>query len=486
MAIRRERSRTVSDQWRSVVALLLGFVIALSACSAGGDDSADSLDNAIAGDAASDSGGNDTVEMAADDGATDASADSDGAQSESAEPVDPTSPAGAGADTAPISAADLNRQIIFTATVEVDVDDVATSGAEAVAAIEAVGGFVFGQESLGGAEPRSVFTFKVRPVDFDRALAALDGLGELRNQVVSADDVTERVVDLESRIQVAELGVERLRVAMEATTTLDDFAQYERLLLERETELELMRGQIRTLQDQIDLATITLVLTQDRVVNNLEVNVSAYEDHNDGLSCPGQMDRSVESKTDLTVCIELINTGDQALSNLTVVDTGLGIDEATELIAVFGRIDEPLQPGQSVIVAHELVTDRDLRLRTVAGGQPVAIEGGDAAGPPVSRTQNLTISVRPSDDAPGFGDGFESGAMVLAAIWAAVRVTVGFLVPLLVLLPFVVGLGWLLRAWRRRPGRKTRQPAQTASGWTPPPPSPVPPTPAAGDTPAPE
>lgn len=402
--------------------------------------------------------------------ATDAGdAESENAMAEDAE----AAVSSTGADTAPISAADLNRQIIFTATVEVDVDNVAAAGAEAVAAIESVGGFVFGQESTGGAEPRSVFTFKVRPADFDRALAALDGLGELRNQVISADDVTERVVDLESRIQVAELGVERLRVAMEATTTLEDFAEYERLLLERETELEVMRGQIRTLQDQIDLATITLVLTQDRVVNNLQVSVSAYEEHNDGLSCPGQMDRAVESKTDLTICIELINTGDQALSELTVADTGLGIGADTELINVFGRLDEPLQPGQSVIIAHELVTDRDLRLRTVAGGQPIAVEGGDPAGPPVSTTQNLTINVRPSDDAPGFEDGFESGTTVLVGIWAAVRVTVGFLVPLLVLLPFVVAFGWLVRRWRRRPGRKSKKPVPATSGWIPPPPAPA-------------
>ncbi len=451
-------------------ALLATIAIMAGACGGnGGDDSSSA--------AASESmEGRDTTEDAAMDSDDLTSIDASGAEVSgetsagdgAATEGEAGSPVGGTTETAGVTAADLNRSIIYTATVEVDVDDVAAAGRDAVAAIEAVGGFVFGQESVGGAEPRSVFEFKVRPSDFDEALAALDGIGELRNQVISADDVTERVVDLESRIQVAELGVDRLRATLEATTTLDDFAEIERLLLERESELEIMRGQIRTLQDQVDLATITLVLTQDRVVNGLELTVTSYEEHNAGLSCPSQSDRSLEAGTDLTICFELVNVGDQPLSKLTLVDTGLGITSDTELITVFGSLRETLPPGQSIILAFETKPDRDLRLRTVAGGQPVSIDGQDPAGPPVTETRNSTIAVTPGNDVAGFGDGFEAGTTVIAGVWSAVRLSVGFLLPLLVLVPFVVVAGWLGRVVRRRRGARSNA-AASHPGYAPPP-----------------
>ena len=54
-------------------------------------------------------------------------------------------------------------------------------------------------------------TFKIAPESFQTALARLGDIGEVRTQNVTADDVTERVVDLQSRITTAEASVDRLR-----------------------------------------------------------------------------------------------------------------------------------------------------------------------------------------------------------------------------------------------------------------------------------
>lgn len=406
-----------------------------------------------------------------DSGAADAAEGDEAAEPEEAAEPPADGDASGGAIATGLTAADLSRDIVFTARIEVDVEDVVAAGEEAVAAVAGVGGFVFGQQTLGGSEPSSEFVFKVLPEDFDDALDVLGGIGELRNQSVSADDVTERVVDIQSRISVAELGVQRLRTALEATTNLEDFATFEDRLIERETELELLRGQLRTLQDQVELATITLVLTQDRVVNNIELNVSLYEELDLGLSCPGQQSLSVEAGLPMTVCFELINTGDQTLENLTLIDTGLGIDENTQLLSVFGKLSEPLLPGQSIILAHELTPERDLRLRARAGGQPTAMEGEEPAGPPVSTTRNLVVDVRPSQADPGFSDGFEAGSGVLVAIWTVTKVVAGFVVPLLILLPFLIAAGWALRKFRSRPGRRVKK---TRTAYIPPPANPVP------------
>ncbi len=245
---------------------------------------------------------------------------------------------GVGAGPAPVSAQNveqLGRDIIRTATVHVGVDDVAVAGQEAIDIIDGVGGFVSGQNTSGGAEARSEIVFKVRPNRFDEALRRLSGIGELRNQTVSSDDVTERVVDLDSRISVQELGVARLRDAMESATDLEDFARLEALLIARESDLEVMKGQLRTLRDRVDLATITLTLSQDRVDNSVRLDFTAYEGIDAGVGCPGVAvgELRVEEGTAVTLCFEVTNTGDQNLTDIAITETALDL-ENDDLIEV--------------------------------------------------------------------------------------------------------------------------------------------------------
>lgn len=405
--------------------------------------------------------------------------DAEFAESEPAAPAegdDGSASLGAGGAQVAPTAADLGRKLIFTAFVEVGVDDVAASAVEATTIIKDLGGFVFGQNSTGGPQARTELTFKILPDDFDRALEQLGTVGELRNQTVTTDDVTERIVDLESRIGVAELGVERLRSALEGAATLEDYAEIERLLLDRESELEVMRGQLRTLEDRVDLATITLVLTQDLVENGILVDVSAYREHDGGISCPGSGINSVEVDSPITMCFDIINVGDQTLTNIALTDTVLGINAESELIEVFGTLDE-LAPGQAALVAWEFEPERSLRLRTRVVAIPTDGVSDEQAAPAVDAEAEYNISTFEPETDPGFGDGFSAAVAILKGLWVAVWVTLGFLLPLLILVPFI-WLAWRgLRAWRRSRPKKQKPvygPGPGGPGPTPPPPGPHP------------
>ncbi len=468
-------------RWLQLLALVLVVVLTAAACGADSDTEAAGIsdDADSAGDSFEESAEEDFEVEAAEEEAmeeeTPATAVEGGVDSD--RPADePSSDGESGADDSlgaggtrvTPTAADLGRKLIFTAFVQVEVDDVASASAEATTIVENMGGFLFGQNTVGGTQASSELIFKVLPDDFNRVLEALGSVGELRNQSVSTDDVTERIVDLGSRIEVAELGVTRLREALSGSETLEDYAELERLLLDRESDLEVMRGQLRTLQDRVDLATITLTLTQDRVENQLLVEVSSYEGHNAGISCPGQ-GSSVEAGSEVTVCFDVINNGDQTLTNIQIIDTVLeiGTDNQGELLPVFGEIDQ-LPPGQSALVAFEIRPERDLRLRTTATAIPTDGVTNEQAGPSVSTQVNYEVRTFESDDPPGFGDGLSVGADILRGLWIALTVTLGFLLlPLLVFGP-ICWLLWLV--WRRvfKPRRDARRAANR-----PPPPGPI-------------
>ncbi len=477
--------------------LLLGLAFAiLTACGTTGDDDADTAEAtdavsevAQAGAAepaaafdeaedvptlAEDSADGDTLAMG-EDAAEQATSQSGG----DSQAVSTPSEANAGGEigAAPLTAtqqtaADLGRKIIFTADITVEVDDVPAAGQAATDAIANLGGFVFGQQTQGGAEPRSTLVFKVLPEDFEAAVEALGSVGELVSQSVSANDVTERVVDLQTRIEVAELGVDRLRQALTDSQDLEDYAELERLLLDRESELEVMRGSLRTVQDQIDLATITVTLVQDAVNHSMALQVTRYDTHDSGASCPGDFgsEGAVETETETTLCLEIINTGDEPLTELTVLDTALGVTDADDIITVFGDLTR-LEAGQSVMVAHEFTADRTVRLRPKVTARPVTV-GDDGqlepAGPPIDIRADGFVDVFEPEGEPGFGEGLTAGLSVLSGLWTFLRVTTGFILPLLIPL-FVLGAA-LVVARRRLDGALTRRRRSRERFDQPPPP----------------
>ncbi|NND83965.1 MAG: DUF4349 domain-containing protein [Acidimicrobiia bacterium] len=342
----------------------------------------------------------------------------------------------------------LNRDIIYTASVAISVEDVASAADAAVEAIGGLGGFVFGQETTGAPEARTILTFKVPPERFQDALDALAGIGELRSQSISADDVTERIVDIESQIQTTEVSVERLRELLASTTNLEDIAEIETQLLERETRLERLRGQLRTLEDAVSLATITLVIQESFSAPGLSVDLTAYPDSDaTGASCPGDGDVTVPEGDDITLCIEMTNTGDTLLTDFALTDTVLDIS-LDDLTVVYGELDRPMEPGESVMLSTVVEVERSIQTRTRVTATPTNDDGEALAGRSVQRTEGIYLDGLRLQRIPSFLDGFEGSLRLMVQLWNGLLLALGAVLPFVVVIGIV---GFAVRPlWRRR------------------------------------
>lgn len=159
---------------------------------------------------------------------------------------------------------DSGRAILRTAALEVRAADVEEASVRAIAAAEGAGGFLASQNSDLEGTSTSSLTFRVPPDAFSRVLADLADLGELIRREVGTDDVTEEFVDLEGRVSAAEASVDRLRGLLSEAGSVPDVVAIESELSRREGELEALTGQLRSLSDQVDLATVSLLLTEER------------------------------------------------------------------------------------------------------------------------------------------------------------------------------------------------------------------------------
>ncbi len=353
-----------------------------------------------------------------------------------------------GTDPSVLTPADLGRDIVYRADITVAVNDVEAAGREATTVIASLGGFLFGQQTTAGYEPRTVLVLKVFPEDFQTALDRLGAIGELRNQNVTADDVTERVVDLESRIRTAEASVERLRELLSDAKDFSVIADIENRLLERETSLELLRGQLRTLQDQVALATIILTIVEDTIVPSIDIELSVYEGHDgDGIGCPGNSYGDFEQGTEYTLCLVVTNDGDHNLAGLTLRDPVLDV-ELEDWLVVQGDPEEIIEPGESVTLALELIAERRIATRTTVTANPVDAEGNPLPGEEATAQDGIVIDAYEPDGIPSFGEGFEKSVNALADFGRFLLLTLALAIPFLwvpVLLWMVL---WILRKRR--------------------------------------
>jgi hypothetical protein len=169
----------------------------------------------------------------------------------------------------------VNRDVVYTATIAVRVGDVAAATANAQRQAESLGGALFNQSSsLIGNEARSVLVFKVAPAAFTPLLDALAGLGDEQDRTVKADDVTAAVVDLEARLKSANASLDRTRTLLAAAKDIGEIMAIESQLTQRESAVEQLQGQLRVLQSQVALSTITATLTGTPPLSATEIGRS--------------------------------------------------------------------------------------------------------------------------------------------------------------------------------------------------------------------
>jgi hypothetical protein len=268
-------------------------------------------------------------------------------------------------------------------------------------------------------------------------------------------------VDLESRITTAEASVERLRTFLEGATTMEDVAQLEAQLLQRETDLELLRGELRTVQDQVALATIVLVLTQPLPGPAYELVQTGYLGHDGGAGCSGAAELAAAEGEDLTFCFEVVNTGDTFLSELELRDEGLGLDP-DELLVVAGDPNAPLAPGGAILWAYEAVADPTQRPAPALRATAV-----DASGAPLhqqveaSSVEALALEVAADDSLPGFGDALAGAWHALQRVGGVVVMIGGAVLPFLWIPVIIILAFW----WQRR--RRRAALAAAAAGQVP-------------------
>ncbi|RPK36483.1 MULTISPECIES: DUF4349 domain-containing protein [Streptomyces] len=226
-----------------MAALSLAGALAVAGCSA--DGSGSSSDKAAVGEAAAKP------------------------QEGAAAPAQGKAGAGAAAPAAPKDGQQpaVRPHVIRTATLGIETPDAQKALAAARTATEGAGGYVGNESTKRGADGRmtSTLTLRVPGERFDSVLGAMEGSGKLLNRKVEAQDVTEKVADVDSRVKSQQASVVRVREMMDKASALGDVVMLESELSKRQSDLESLLAQQTALKDQTSMGTITVEVSEPPV-----------------------------------------------------------------------------------------------------------------------------------------------------------------------------------------------------------------------------
>jgi Domain of unknown function (DUF4349)/Putative zinc-finger len=158
-----------------------------------------------------------------------------------------------------------NRKLVRNATAELEV----ASFEEAVQKITGFAAEDKGYVSTSSSEKqangklRGQIVVKVLPDNLDRFLLKLRGLGELKNQALTTEDVTKQYFDTESRMKNARLMEQRLiEILKTKSKDVADLLEVEKELGRVREEIETMQGELKFMDSQVQFATVTVQLAE--------------------------------------------------------------------------------------------------------------------------------------------------------------------------------------------------------------------------------
>jgi len=158
-----------------------------------------------------------------------------------------------------------NRKLVRNATAELEVVSFEESVQKITSFASEEKGYVAttSSEKQANGKLRGEIVVKVLPDNLDRFLQKLRGIGELKNQALTTEDVTKAYFDTESRLKNARLMEQRLiEILKTKSKDVADLLEVEKELGRVREQIETMQGELKFMDSQVSFATVTIQLAE--------------------------------------------------------------------------------------------------------------------------------------------------------------------------------------------------------------------------------
>jgi len=159
-------------------------------------------------------------------------------------------------------AAEARSEIIYTAQMTVEVDDVDAAATKVDGIYKAAGGKLGGGDEVTSptGEKTTTITVRIPSAKFHDVVKELRALGDVRSLSIKAEDVTRQMVDLEARLKNLRREEEVVAELFKRQGKITDVLQVEQELSRVRGQIEQAQGQWSYLRESVAYSTITVTI----------------------------------------------------------------------------------------------------------------------------------------------------------------------------------------------------------------------------------
>lgn len=173
-----------------------------------------------------------------------------------------------GAPELPTEPLQPQRQLIRVGDISVHVEDPRGAATRLEARVTAAGGFVESSQREGdGSSAR--LELRVPSAMLDAFMDSAAAMGKVRDRSVSAQDVTDQLIDLDARRATLVATRDRLRELLKRADLVRDVVEVERELTRVQGQLDSMDRQLEAMRTRVALSPLTVRLDRPPVLGPL-------------------------------------------------------------------------------------------------------------------------------------------------------------------------------------------------------------------------
>lgn len=185
----------------------------------------------------------------------------------------------------------MERKIISTAHLQLEVDNVPSTVNKITNITVQQGGFISGSSVSGYEDSKNgQVTVRVPQKNFYAAIEQIEVLGTVKSKNLQGKDVTEQYIDINARLGNFKKQEERLQEILKMANTVKDVLEIERELNRVRGEIESLTGKLNYLDNSIEMSTITVNVNEPApffegwgITNALKQSVNGFFDSISGL-----------------------------------------------------------------------------------------------------------------------------------------------------------------------------------------------------------
>lgn len=155
------------------------------------------------------------------------------------------------------------RMVIYNAYVSLETGDIGGTLAKIRSLAESYGGYVAGSSrSSYGMQATAEITIRVPKDKFHVAVQEIETYGKVLDERTSSEDVTQQYIDLKARLENLQRQEKRLNEILGMAKTVDEVLNVERELERVRGEIESLQGQVNYLERNVAMSVITVGLKE--------------------------------------------------------------------------------------------------------------------------------------------------------------------------------------------------------------------------------